>query len=343
MYFLLATIFSLLFTFAVGKIARYFNIVDKPIGGRHVHQKEIPLLGGAGIFLSFWLITITWFFLDQPDFSLRQLGFLFLGSLLVMMVGFFDDKYKTSAKKRLFLTALAVLIVMLGGMNFDGITNPFGGTFGLDFWQIGTPWGIILVAADLLVFFWILGMVYSTKVLDGLDGLSAGIVLIGCLMIAALASMAKFFDPDIKTMSLVFAGSILGFWFLNFYPAKIFLGEGGSMFLGLVLGFLAVVSGGKIATALLVMAIPVLDLGRVIFKRYKNKKRIFEGDREHLHFKLLDLGLNQRQAVLILYGIALLFGLSTLVLPSFYKMLVLGFLVLFMILFEIKVSRIKVF
>lgn len=339
LYFLLALAVAFALTYLIAAIARYFKILDIPDDDRHAHQKAIPLLGGIAIFLSFWIVVIFVLLQGKVNLNERQLVFLFLGGLLIMILGFFDDKNKLSARTRLIISALGVLLVMMGGIKFDGITNPFGGTIGLDMWPIQTVWGRILPIADLLVFFWILGMSYSTKILDGLDGLSVGIAFIGAIMIAALASTAKFYQPDIRLLSLIFAGGCLGFWFLNFAPAKIFLGEGGSLFLGLMIGFLAVASGGKIATALLVMALPVLDLARVIYHRRKLGKPIFAGDREHLHFKLLDMGLTAKQAVLLFYAIAFLFGITTLILPSFYKILVLGFLFLAMIVFEIKISK----
>lgn len=339
LYFLLAVACAFVLTYLIAALARYFKILDIPSGDRHLHSKAVPLLGGLAIFLSFWSVVVLVLIQGKYNLNERQLVFLFFGGLIVMILGFFDDKYKLSARSRLLVSALAVLVVMIGGIKFDGITNPLGGTIGLDMWPIYTTLGRILPIADLLVFFWILGMSYSTKILDGLDGLSTGIAFIGAIMIAALASTAKFYQPDIRILSLIFAGGCLGFLFLNFSPAKIFLGEGGSIFLGLMIGFLAVASGGKIATALLVMAVPVLDLARVIYHRRKIGQPIFSGDREHLHFKLLDMGLSQKQAVLLLYAIAFLFGITTLILPSVYKILVLGFLFLAMIVFEVKISK----
>jgi len=342
-YFLSAIILSIVLTVLVSKVALRFNVVDQPDEGRHLHKKVIPLLGGMAVFLSFWIVSfVVYFGTDflKEDINFNQLSFLFLGSLIIMVLGWFDDVYKIKALNRLLISAFAVFVVMLGGINFDGITNPLGGTIGLDFWQISLGgFGNILVIADLLIFFWLLGMMYATKVLDGLDGLSSGVVLIGAMLIAAIASTAEFFQPDIKLLCLIFAGSLLGFLWFNFYPAKIFLGEGGSMFIGLTLGFLAIVSGGKIATALLVMAVPVLDLVRVMYRRNRQGKSIMEGDREHLHFKLLDLGFSHPQAVLFLYAVAFLFGITTLVFESAYKLAVLGILFLGMLVFEIVINK----
>ena len=131
-------------------------------------------------------------------------------------------------------------------------------------------------------------------------------------------------------LALVFAGVCLGFLFWNFSPAKIFLGEGGGLFLGYILGVLAVISGGKIATALLVMAIPILDLLRVVIVRLKRGQPIFQGDREHLHFWLRDHGFSEKKIVLGLYLTAIVFGSLTLFLQSIGKMLALLFLFLLM-------------
>ena len=132
-------------------------------------------------------------------------------------------------------------------------------------------------------------------------------------------------------MALVLAGTCLGFLLFNFHPAKIFLGESGSLFVGFMLGVLAVVGGGKLATALLVMAVPILDLARVMYVRHKRGQAIMQGDREHLHFKLLDRGWSERNVVILYYVVAAAFGTTTLFLQSYQKLLALGFLAIAMI------------
>jgi UDP-GlcNAc:undecaprenyl-phosphate/decaprenyl-phosphate GlcNAc-1-phosphate transferase len=119
-----------------------------------------------------------------------------------------------------------------------------------------------------------------------------------------------------SVLCLLLAGALLGFLKFNFYPAKIFLGEGGATFVGFMLGCLSIISGGKIATALLIMGLPILDVVLVVLRRMFSGRHVYEGDRGHLHFRLLDAGLTQRQAVLILYFLALVFGLSSLFLQS---------------------------
>jgi UDP-GlcNAc:undecaprenyl-phosphate GlcNAc-1-phosphate transferase len=208
---------------------------------------------------------------------------------------------------------------------------------------ISIPWSAVAITlGDLLVFIWLLGMMYTTKILDGLDGLATGIVMIGGVMVFLLTQTKQFYQPDVGILALVFVGVCLGFLIFNFHPAKIFLGEGGSLFIGFILGILAIISGGKIATALLVMAIPVLDLIRVVYIRIRHHQGIFKGDRQHLHFRLRDAGFSEWRTVLFLYGVAFTFGLTTLFLPSKAKLVVLGVLTVSMLLLSLFLERMKV-
>jgi len=329
-YFLASFILSLIFTFFTLKLAKKLNITDKPEGERKLHDREVPLLGGLAIFLSFWVIVgYISFFTDifQKQIHPRELVGVFMGSCILMVLGFFDDEKNLSPGLRLLISCLAAGIAVMGGVDLQKITNPFGGVINLDIFGVDLfGYGHIFILADLIVFFWLLGMMYTTKILDGLDGLTTGIVFIGSLMIASLSNTVKFHQPETFILALVLAGACLGFLFFNFYPAKIFLGEGGSLLLGFLLGVLAVIAGGKIATALLVMAIPILDLARVIFMRLRHGQPIYKGDRRHLHFQLIDAGLGHRQSVILFYLIAFAFGFTTLFLQSWQKLLILGLL-----------------
>lgn len=343
-YFILVFILSGFLALIISKIAKKYKIVDSPDSKRKKHSHPVPLLGGVAIFLSFWLsVVIAWHYysLLSLHITARQLIFLFFGSTVLMIVGFLDDKYKISAVVRLLFSAIAVILVLIGGMHLTGITNPFGdGTIGLDYWKISFgSLGTVLVGANILIFLWLLGMMYTTKILDGLSGLSTGVVLIGAVMMAFLSNTAKFYQPDVRFLAVIFAGACLGFLLFNFHPAKIFLGEGGSLFLGLMLGVLAVISGGKIATALLVMAVPIIDLGWVIFDRLIHRQPLSQGDRRHLHFRLVDAGLSERVAVLVLYVVSFSFGITTLFLPSKLKLFALVILFVGVIALELFLNR----
>lgn len=343
LYPLAAFTLSAAFTVLTRRFAERFKIVDEPDRERKTHEGKVALLGGVAIFLSFHLavlgvVLFTDFF--GKNLQVERLWWVFGAGALLMVVGFLDDKFRLPVWPRFVFAIAAVLVVLLGGVGLEKITNPFGGVIYLDFWQIKLGFlGAFSVLADTLVFFWILGMMYSTKILDGLDGLSGGVSFIASLMIFFIAEGERWHQPDVALLSLIFAGACLGFLLFNFHPAKIFLGEGGSLWLGFMLGVLSVIAGGKLATALLVMAVPVLDLGRVIVARIYHGQPVFKGDRQHLHYRLLDSGLSHRGAVLLFYAVAGLFGLAGVFLQSGQKLLALLFLAVLMFALAVWLER----
>jgi UDP-N-acetylmuramyl pentapeptide phosphotransferase/UDP-N-acetylglucosamine-1-phosphate transferase len=188
------------------------------------------------------------------------------------------------------------------------------------------------------------GMMFTTKFLDGLDGLVAGIGLIAGMTLFALSLSAGVSQPITASFAIILAGALAGYLIYAFHPASIFFGEGGSTFVGFVLGVLSVILGGKIATALLVMGIPILDVAWVIAQRLWSGQSPFRGDRLHIHFKLIDLGFTQKQTALILYGISAVFGFTAVFLQSMGKLVALGILfglMVVLISFVIRQFRIK--
>lgn len=336
MFALLISFFvAVFFTFIFQKIAFHFRVLDFP-GGRKRHTRPVALLGGVAIWLAFWGVVggYAWEYPERifSKISPVQLASVVVATLVIIVIGVLDERYSLSPRVRLIATALAAFIPLVGGIGLDGVTNPLGGVIPLNWPQLTIPFiNTMLVLGDVLVFLWLLGMMYTTKLLDGLDGLSSGISAIGGLMIFFLTRTPRFFQPDVGLLALIFSGVCLGFLVFNFKPASIFLGESGSLFLGFMLGVLAVISGGKIATTLLVMAVPILDVARVIIIRLVRGQPISQGDREHLHFRLLDLGLSERATVLLMYALAAIFGATTLFFQSRFKVIVLVFLVVAMV------------
>ena len=342
LFFISAFFLSLFLTLVVRKNAIRLGIVDEPGGERKIHSKNVPLLGGTAIFFSFFIVL---FFARAQILSgnLRinhWLG-LFAGACFLMLGGFLDDKYNLKAKQQIIWPILAALAVIAGGVGIEKITNPFGGFLFLDAWKIPVlAWAgkmhYFVVISDLLIFAWLMGMMYTTKLLDGLDGLVTGVTAIGAIMIFLFTQTEKYFQPDIGIAALILAGACVGFLVFNWHPAKIFLGEGGSLLLGFILGVLAIISGGKIAIALLVMGLPILDVAWTIIRRMIAGQNPFKfSDKKHLHFRLLGLGLGQRKTVLIYYAFAAVFGLSALFLQSLGKLLALMALIIIMIIFII--------
>jgi len=332
--FLIAFVLTAILTALVRKIALYFNIIDRPnlvVGSRKIHSQAIPLLGGLAIFIAYFSV-LFW----QSDYFLagnlawpQLLGF-FSGAILLVIGGFLDDKYNLSAKIQIIFPLLAILAVILGGVEIAKITNPFGGIINLQ---------SLVVVSPLLIIFWLLGMMYTTKLLDGVDGLVSGVGAIGGIIIFLFTLTTRYYQPDIALAALILTATCLGFLLFNFNPAKIFLGESGSLLLGYILGVLAIISGGKIAIALLVMGIPVLDVIWTIVRRLIKGKNPFKNpDKQHLHYRLLDLGLSQRQTVLVFYSLSLLFGLGGLFLQSRGKFWALVALLLIMLAMVISFS-----
>jgi len=341
--FIIALLLTAVLTPLVKRLALKYKILDEPgQEERKIHKKPIPLLGGVAIYFAVVVIVaVIWFATDWIDNGAIEAKHLFgvlAGLTFLLIGGVLDDRYNLKPSNQFIWPILAALSLIFAGIGIDRITNPFGGTIALNqwewilFWWQGMAYKLTL-PSDIFTFFWILGMIYTTKFLDGLDGLASGITGIGALMIFFLALYTQYFQPDVAMLAAVVAGAMAGFLVFNFNPAKIFLGEAGSTICGFLLGTLAIISGGKIATALLVMGIPVLDVLWVIVRRtFIEKKSPFKGDRKHLHFRMLDVGFSQRQAVLFFYLIAAIFGTATLFLQSQYKLLTLGILAVVMLI-----------
>jgi len=260
----------------------------------------------------------------------KHLWGLFLASVFLMIGGFRDDKYNVSPAKQMIWPILACLTIVLSGIGIEFINHP---------WQEGylylnqtkiqilnlkgvpyyfTPW------ADLITFLWLFILMYSTKLLDGLDGLVSGLTVIGALVMAGLCFLTPFYQPDVGMLALILAGASLGFLFFNRYPAKIFLGEGGSLWVGFILGVLAIISGSKVATTFLILGLAIIDLISVFIQRvFINHQSPFKGDQKHFHFRLLKAGFSHSRAVLFYWIFALVFGLSALFLQTKGKVMAL--------------------
>lgn len=318
-----AAILSAVFTFFAGKIAAHFKIVDQP-DERKIHKQPIPLMGGAAIFLAFNIIVAILLLLGElnfENFRLKNLLGIVVAGLFLIVGGILDDKFNLKPAVQIVFPILAVVSVIAGGIGIDWISNPFSaGLLYLDkyvmpvFWAGGVLYKVTLFA-DIFTLVWLLGMTYSTKLLDGLDGLVAGISFIASIFIFFTSLIKDIPQYDTALIALVFGAACLGFLFFNFHPAKIFLGEGGSTFCGFMLGVLAIVSGSKIAVTVMLMAVPLLDLIRTVVRRLLAKKSPFKtSDKKHIHHLLLDFGFSHRSAVLLLYLVTMLLGAGALLL-----------------------------
>lgn len=334
--FIASFILSSLLTAVYIIFAKKFKLVDDPSGNpRKIHKKPIPLGGGVAIFLSLFIIVA---FLARQGLLIDQkiapqiIWGMFVASLVLVISGYWDDKLSLKPWQSLVGPVLAIIIVMLAGLHISYITNPVGGIL-----QIDKLWFGYL--SLILTFLWLLGMTYTTKLLDGIDGLASSICLVASLMIFIVSLTWDIKYSTTSFISLALAGSLLGFLAWNWHPAKVFLGEGGSTFIGFALGVLAIISGSKIATALLVMGAPIIDVVLVIFRRLRQKKSIWQGDSEHLHFKLRQVGLSQSQIVLFLAFLSVCFGTIAIFFSTKIKIIFLFLFIAFLLIFNYRINN----
>ncbi len=302
--FLSSFALALIFTWWVRTLAWRLRIVDEPTLPRKIHDRPIPLWGGLAIFLTLipslmvfwhsgWLVT--------DKISANNFFALIIASLIILIGGLSDDKFNFRPVWQFFWPLLAVLVVVYSGLRVDYVTNPNGGVLWLKNYHFLLP---VLVA-----FIWLLGMTYTTKLLDGMDGLVSGIGTIGSIIIFIVSLSWNEPYSAVSVLALMLAGACLGFLFFNFHPASIFLGESGSLLIGFWLGVLAIIAGSKIATGLLIMGIPILDVIWVIIRRlFFERKSLAKADKKHLHHRLLGLGWTQTRVAIFLYLLTFLFG-----------------------------------
>lgn len=344
-FFIMVSVLAFIFTRLVIIFALSRGIVDRPGEDRKIHKKEIPLLGGIAIFISFTLTILSFVVLNKYFFQgymmPKYIVGLTIAGLILMIGGYLDDKYNITPLKQVIWPIMATVVVILSGIGIDQLSNPLGNTLQLNainikLFEINNIPYYFTPIADLFTFIWLMGMMYTTKFLDGLDGLVSGVTIIGAMILFFLSLTPQVMQPETALLCIVLAGAFMGFLILNFNPARIFLGEGGSTYAGFMLGIMAIISGGKIATALLILGIPILDVAWVIMRRLRYKKSPFHSpDKKHLHHRLLDIGFSHKQAVIFLYVVSSVFGTVALYTEGKIKLISLLTLTLFMILLTI--------
>ncbi|MFA7319357.1 MAG: MraY family glycosyltransferase [Parcubacteria group bacterium] len=254
---------------------------------RHIHLPGVSRLGGLVMIVAF-NATI---FLNHDLFATPELYGFCLGSLILLVVGFLDDLKELFWKIQLFIQVAVAILVFIMGIRIYYITNPLsGGILKLD-----SGLGIILSAV--LVIFWIVLVMNAMNWADGIDGMSSGITFITAVTIFILSFRPEVNQPPMAIICAALMGTILGFLIFNFNPSMIIAGTAGAMFMGFSLAVMSIFSGAKVATALLVLAIPIVDFLWVIGERLKNQKSIFLPDKNHLHYKLMELGWSQKKIV----------------------------------------------
>ncbi len=304
------------FAFTVALIVAYFitphvkdfairaGALDAP-DARKVHTRPIPRMGGLAIYLAFVLAVLASMHISH------EIAGLLVGGTFILIVGIIDDMKQLSAKTKLGGQIIAAMVLVLFNVRIEWITNPFGDMIYLHYWSIP------------LTVLWVVGLTNTLNLIDGLDGLAAGVSTIASVTILLVALQQNFWTVAILTAAL--AGSALGFLQHNFNPAKIFMGDTGSMFLGYMLAAVSILGTVKSAATIalvvpiVALGLPIMDTAFAIIRRYTNGRPIFKPDKGHLHHRLLEMGLTQKQAVLLMYVISGCLGLSAIALTEVNK------------------------
>lgn len=277
------------------------EILDKP-DYRKIHKYNIPKMGGIAIYFGFSVGMLVSYLLFVDQFAGREiqlLGLTICGTLLVV-VGMFDDTVNIRAWTKLIFQLAIAFAMIFFGYRIDIISNPFGDPIVLGWWSYP------------ITVFWFISIINAINLVDGLDGLASGVALI--VGLAAFVISMYYGKMDTALLAMAFVGSILGFMRHNFHPAKIFMGDTGSMFLGFVIASLGIMSSQKTAVSLAILApiialgYPILDTFLAIIRRARSKRHIFSPDKEHIHHILLEYGYSHRTAVIIIYGICVFFS-----------------------------------
>lgn len=317
--FALAFIIAFSATPIVRKLAFKIGAVDIPKDERRMHKKPIALIGGLAIVAGF-IVSLAFDLLTTSNLlnANKELLGLLTGIAIIVFEGIIDDTRTLNAKAKLAFQLLAAIsVVLISGTRITVISTPFGS----DPYMILSPY-----ISYPLTILWIVGVTNAVNLIDGLDGLAAGVSSISALSLFFVSLLRVDLEPAIAIyialVTAALSGSILGFLPFNFNPAKIFMGETGAAFLGFTLGVVSIQGSMKsyaaisIAIPLLVLGLPLFDTLFAIVRRIGNRKPIMQGDRSHLHHRLIDMGLSQRQSVLIMYLASATLGLCAIVLAD---------------------------
>jgi len=300
--FVVATIGSALLTPVARRVAFRFGIVSTP-GGRHIHGRSIPRLGGLGIYVAAVLTMLGGFVAGElrnlfaPEQERLAVGLL-VGGTIMFAVGTLDDVKGVRALYKLYAQIAAAVVAWAFGFRIDVVDLPFLGTLSMGIFSL--PITVI----------WIVGIINAVNLIDGLDGLAAGVVFFAAITNFVVAWLMG--TSFVAIVMATIAGAVLGFLFFNFNPARIFMGDSGSYFLGFALAVCSIAGPLQKASAAVSIAVPIAALGVPIIdtllamvRRFLEKRPLFSPDRGHIHHRLLDMGITHRRAVLIIYGVTI--------------------------------------
>jgi UDP-GlcNAc:undecaprenyl-phosphate GlcNAc-1-phosphate transferase len=340
-------------TFGIIRISRKLGWLDRStVERRRIHKVPVPRLGGVAIFLGFVISSLIFYKLDTevPADEMVRYWLLLIASTLIVLVHIYDDIKGLKPLPKLIAQTVAVVIILgpfgsqFHGVLLFGFSNPFGAAHVTPSEALLLPWYLrpeitifidsaaitwMAIPAVLCTWFWMVWMMNTVNFIDGVDGLATGVVAIAGLFITIISCTLE--QYSIAVLAATFTGAVVGFLPHNWNPAKIFMGDTGSQFLGLCLAVLSVIGGAKVALALMLLGIPILDVVVVVISRLRRGRSVAQHDTSsHLHYRLLAAGLTARQICYVFYGLTLVFGVLALEFERIYKLIGIALVVLTM-------------
>lgn len=340
--YLIAFCVALFASFVLSRLAivicRRFSIYDHP--RRHKrHNKPTPILGGTAVLISFWVGVLTFLLLDSGAFpGIRNtLPNILAGSLIIYLIGLWDDLKPINAWVKLIAQAAAGLVLYSGGLSIELLSLPVLGSTALN--------GLSIV----ITVFWVIALSNAINLIDGLDGLASGVSIIASVTMAIIGFL--FLIDLVVLFSLVLSGALLAFWFFNRHPARIFLGDCGSLLIGYFFAVISLVVPIKSFTTaalfmpLVALGVPLIETAISFFRRLAAGKSIIKADRRHIFHYMAYAGLSEKQITHLFYLSGLFFSFTSIAMLLFDRMLVLTFLLLFMVviflIYFILIARMK--
>ncbi|MFC0559258.1 glycosyltransferase family 4 protein [Halalkalibacter alkalisediminis] len=285
------------------RFSKKYGFVDQP-NSRKVHKEVKPRLGGIAIILG--TIAGCLILMPQSEYMVE----IMIGAVILVITGIVDDRYALSAKVKIIAQIASAVVVVSSGLRIEYVSLPF-----IEHLEFG-------ILSYVVTVFWIVAIVNSINLIDGLDGLAGGVATIAIITILVMALFNPIAQTTVIAFSVVLIGSTVGFLFYNFHPAKLFMGDTGSLFLGYsiaiisILGFYKSVTALSLLVPLIILGVPIIDTFFAIIRRALNKQKISAPDKGHLHHRLLEMGYGHRETVMIIYGISILFSVAALALSN---------------------------
>lgn len=305
--FLVAGVVAFFTTPLVKKFAYVIGAVDVPKDNRRMHKKPIPLIGGLAIFFGFLAAVLIFAEIDRTMVS------ILIGALILITLGILDDVFALKASIKIVVQIFTALIpVLYGGLRIETLSN-----FNIMSSEPYTYLGFLSIPITVI---WIVGLTNAVNFIDGLDGLAAGVSSLAAVSLLVISCMLG--SPYVAIVMAALSGAIIGFLPYNLNPAKIFMGDTGSTFLGYILATMSIQGLFKMyavvsfAVPFLILGLPIFDMVCAVGRRILSGRSPWSADREHVHHKLIDMGFNQKQAVAILYSLSGILGIIAVVLAT---------------------------